>query len=210
MLRQPQAQFRETSPEHCSRSPSGSATGGASGTPQHALLLPDGKPRLLRPRRTDTRPVDRILQRDSRRLPHRAGHFALRTPRGRAIPQHGRGVRRGREHSREIPEDAHPRRPRLLREVLLHPRRHRLRTHTDLHWETRRAGVLGPVVSRGSAADGLKGRRTAHLPYRHRMGKHRCAGRENAPIRGMDHRAARTCRGQRTARDFGEPRRVRA
>ena len=50
----------------------------------------------------------------------------LRAAGGRGLPQHGGRPRRRRLAPRPLPQDAHPRRPALLREVLLHPRRPRL------------------------------------------------------------------------------------
>ena len=49
-----------------------------------------------------------------------------------AKPQHSRSAREGRYHSREIPQDAHPRRPRLLREVLLYAWRPGIQAHPNL------------------------------------------------------------------------------
>ena len=49
---------------------------------------------------------------------------------------------------RPLPQDAHPRRPALLREVLLHARRPRLPRLRHRGRPHRHAGLLGPVVSR--------------------------------------------------------------
>lgn len=71
---------------------------------------------------------------------------SLREARHRPVPQHRGGVRRRRFDRRQVPQDAHPRRPGLLREVLFHPRRPRF--HSDRYFgrPPRRAGVLGPVM----------------------------------------------------------------
>ena len=39
----------------------------------------------------------------------------------------------------------------------------------DFRRQARRAGLLGPVVSRSSPSDGAAGSRNAHLSYRHRL-----------------------------------------
>ncbi len=85
------------------------------------------------------------------------------TPRRRAVPQHRGGLRSRRLDRRQVPQDAHPGRSGLLREVLLHPGRHRLRTDRHLGRPPRRDGVLGPVVSGRRAPDGAGRRRTAAL-----------------------------------------------
>ena len=98
-------------------------TGRAARVAQHALFLPDGGHAPLRPGRTYPRPVHGILLRTGRLAGHRAGHLAVRETRAGTVSQHRRGLRERREHRRQIPQDAHPRRPGLLREILLHPRR---------------------------------------------------------------------------------------
>ena len=60
------------------------------------------------------------------RTRRRDRRVALRAARGRALPQHRRDHRRGRHAAREVPQDAHPGRSALLREVLFHARRPRL------------------------------------------------------------------------------------
>ena len=68
------------------------------------------------------------------------------------VSQHGRRARRRRLVAGHLPQDAHPRRPALLREVLFHAGRPGLpqfRYALRPHW---RAGLLGPVVSRRRAA----------------------------------------------------------
>ena len=56
--------------------------------------------------------------------------------------------------SRHVPEDAHPGRSAVLREVLLHAGRPRLPQLGHPVRPDRRAGLLGPVVSRGRPAHG--------------------------------------------------------
>jgi N-carbamoylputrescine amidase len=74
-----------------------------------------------------------------------------------------------------LPQDAHPGRPGLPREVLLHAGRPRLPSDPDLARQARRAGVLGPVVPRGGAPDGAGRRGPAALPDRDRLGPERHA-----------------------------------
>ena len=57
-------------------------------------------------------------------------------------------VRRRRHPVRHLPQDAHPRRPALLREVLLHPGRSGLPRARHPGGPDRHPGLLGPVVSR--------------------------------------------------------------
>ena len=87
-----------------------------------------------------------------------------------------------------LPQDAHPGRPALLREILLHPGRpgvprlgHGVRAH-------RRARLLGPVVPGGRPPHGAGRRAHPVLPDRHRL----------APLReGGVRRARSTTRGRR-------------
>ena len=71
---------------------------------------------------------------------------------------------------RHLPQDAHPRRSAVLREVLLHARRSRLPRISHRVGARRRAGVLGSVVSRrrrGSRR--CSGARDPLLPDRDRL-----------------------------------------
>ena len=70
---------------------------------------------------------------------------------------------------RQVPEDAHPGRSALLREVLLHPGRPRLPQLGHPLRPDRRAGLLGPVVPRGGAAHRAERRRDPVLPHGHRL-----------------------------------------
>ena len=83
--------------------------------------------------------------------------------------QHRPRLRRRRQPPRPLPETAHPRRPRLPREVLLHPRRrglsglgHRLRPD-------RGGRLLGFVVPGDGAPARARRRRAPALPHRHRQ-----------------------------------------
>ena len=84
----------------------------------------------------------------------RRGHhrLPLRAPRRGPVPQHGGHHRRRRRDRRALPQDAHPRRPALLREVLLHAGRPRLRGGRDALRTRGNVDLLGPVVSRGRSA----------------------------------------------------------
>ncbi len=62
----------------------------------------------------------------AQRNAHGRRRLDLRAPRSRALPQHGRRHRRRRHAPRPLSQDAHSRRPALLREVLLHSRRPRV------------------------------------------------------------------------------------
>ena len=92
-----------------------------AGTVPIAVLLPARRARIVRSGRTDPRPDHRGAGRS------RAGETGVvliaslfRAPRGGHLPQHGRHPRRGWPVARPVPQDAHPRRSALLREVLLH------------------------------------------------------------------------------------------
>jgi N-carbamoylputrescine amidase len=66
---------------------------------------------------------------------------------------------------RALPQEPHPRRPRLHREVLLQPRRHRLSCvgHDARH--DRRGDLLGPVVPGERSLDGAPRRRVADVSH---------------------------------------------
>ena len=89
------------------------------------------------------------------------------------LPQHRRHHRRRRHAPRHLPEDAHPGRPALLREILLHARRPRLSRLADEVRQDRRADLLGPVVSRGRAAHGAAGARRSSSIRRRSAGTRR-------------------------------------
>ena len=101
------------------------------------------------------------------------------------VSQHGGDPRRRRRNRGPLPQDAHPRRSAVFREILLHAGRsgipqfrHALRAH-------RRAGVLGPVVSGGRA--------------------HHGAGRRGHPVLSDGHRLASQPRKRSTARRSSTP-----
>ena len=85
----------------------------------------------------------------------RANHATYNTRRRR---------RRRRRGARHLPQEPHPRRPRLHREVLLQPRRHRLPGLADAARRRRRRHLLGPVVPGVGAVHGAARRRRAVLP----------------------------------------------
>ena len=90
---------------------------------------------------------------------------AVREARGGAVPQHRRHHRRRRGAAGHLSQDAHPRRPALLREVLLHARRHRLPRLEDEerhHRRARSAGTSGFPRARGSPR--CRARRSSSTP----------------------------------------------
>ena len=68
-----------------------------------------------------------------------------------------------------LPEDAHSRRPALLRKILFHARRPRIPSLADALRQNRRADMLGPVVSGSRAAHRLARRANPVLPDCHRL-----------------------------------------
>src|SRR5581483_7043000 len=136
-----------------------------------ALLLPGGGARALRPRGADSGTVERRAVRGREEARRGGRRIALRAPDGGHLPQHG--VRRGRRRhaARALPEDAHPGRPALLREVLLHARRPRVPVIPDALRAGRGARLLGPVVPGGGALDGADRRGGALLPDRDRLAR---------------------------------------
>ena len=126
-----------------------------------ALLLPAGGPGDLRPGRAGARPDHASARRG--RAPARRGHrrSRLRAARPRPLPQQRGRDRRRRADRRALPQDAHPRRPGLLREVLLHAGRPRVSRLRHRRGTDRGAHLLGPVVSGGSAPGGARRRRAS-------------------------------------------------
>ena len=123
-----------------------------------ALLLPERGRRALRAGGADPGPVDGA----PRRWRPRCGVAIVASlfEKRAAGLYHNTAVAIDRTAgSRPLPQDAHPRRSALLREVLLHAGRPRLPLLRARARRSRVAGVLGPVVSRGGAADGAGGRR---------------------------------------------------
>ena len=139
----------------------GARAGAAAGTAQRSVLLPARIGGRVRPGRNHSRPEHRAPGPAGQAARRGAGQLAVREARDRPVPQHRGGVRRRRLDRRQVPQDAHPGRSGLLREVLLHPGRPRLRADRYLGRPPRRDGVLGPVVSGRRAPDGAGRRRTA-------------------------------------------------
>ncbi len=140
-----------------------------AGAVRVAVLLPVRESRLLRAGRTDPRAVDRRLPAVCEEARRGGRGVALRKARRGAVPQHRGGHRRRRLAARHLPQDAHPRRPALLREVLLHARRYRLPRLEDEVRHHRRAHLLGSVVSRSRPAHGARRRGDHLLPHGHRL-----------------------------------------
>ena len=155
------------------------------GTVPLALLLPVRGGAQLRPRRADSRTEQRGPERGRRRAQGRRRRIALRASRRGHLPQHGGGDGRRRTPGRPLPQDAHSRRSALLREILFHPGRPRLHRASHRPCHGRRAGMLGPVVSRGGAA-GRAGRRADRFLSRPRSDgsaakSSRCAAASSRP-----------------------------
>ncbi len=81
------------------------------------------------------------------RTEHRDRRLGVRAPHRRGLSQHGGRHRRRRRAARPLPQDAHPRRPAVFREILLHPRRpglpllrHPLRAHRA-RWSAGTSGI---------------------------------------------------------------------
>ena len=102
------------------------AGGVSAGAVPHPVLLSARGRGALRPGRDDPRPDDRATLEARGRLRRRADRAALRAPRRGAVSQLRGRDRARRDPGGSLPQDAHPRRPSLLREVLLHARRSRL------------------------------------------------------------------------------------
>ena len=96
-------------------------------------------------------PSTEALGKLAARTERRDRRFALRAPRRRPLSQHRRGPRRRRLAAGHLPQDAHSRRSALLRKILFHARRSRLPQFRHALRPHRRAGLLGPVVSRRRA-----------------------------------------------------------
>ncbi len=141
--------------------------------------------------------------------PGRDDRLALREARERALPQHRRRHRRRRFAARHLPQDAHPGRSALLREILFHARRHRLSRLEHPVRQDRRAHLLGPVVSRSGAADRAARARRSSFIRRPSAGTPRkrpgTAPSSTAPGR----RSSAPRRGQRLLCGRGQPHRPR-
>ena len=130
------------------------------------------------PRSTSARSRITNTSRSPRRFPGRAPKRSAKLAKERGVviiaslfekrergplPQHRGDHRRRRHVSRQVPEDAHPGRPALLREVLLHARRPRLPRVADALREDRRLRLLGSMVSRSRAAHRARRRADSFL-----------------------------------------------
>jgi hypothetical protein len=94
------------------------------------VLLPARIRPRIRPGGNDSRPEHRAPRRARETARRRAGQFAVRKARHGPVPQHRGGLRTRRQRRGQVPQDAHSRTIRVLREVLLHARRPRLRTRS--------------------------------------------------------------------------------
>ena len=140
------------------------------------VLLPDGGDVLLRPRGAAS---GAHYGRPLRGRPGRGGRRdrpRLRAPRIGGVPQQRRGDRRGRLGGRCLPEDAHPGRSFVLREVLLHPRGPRFSRVRYPGGKDRNDDLLGPVVPGRGPADGARRGEHPLLPDRDRVAPPREGG----------------------------------
>ena len=128
----------------------------------------------------------------------------------RALPQQRGRHRRRRARGRPLPEDAHPRRPALLREVLLHARRPRLSAPS-----TRPPGRIGTLICwdqwypEGARLTALPGRGRPLLPDRHRLAPAGEGGARRRAARRLADDPARPRHRQRRLRGRRQPRRPR-
>ena len=86
-----------------------------------------------------------------------------------AVSQHGGDARCRWRAARDLPQDAHPGRSAVLREVLFHARRYRVSQLRHAIWADRDARLLGPVVSRRRAAVEPRRGERAFLSDRNRL-----------------------------------------
>ena len=128
---------------------------------------------------------------------------------GGRLSQHRRDHRRRRHLSRHVPQDAHSRRPALLREVLFHAGRSRFSRLEHALRPHRRAHLLGPMVSRGRAAHRDARRANSLLSDRHRLASERAGKIRRGASLLVGNDPARARRGQRLLRRRDEPRRPR-
>ena len=128
-------------------------------------------------------PIDDQTCRGCTREPGRDRCFVVRASCARALPQHGRHARAGRQHHQRLSQDAHSRRSALLREVLFHAGRSWIQGRRYGFRTGRNACLLGPVVSRRSAADCAARSRSAVLSRRRSAGIRR--RRRNSARRSM-------------------------
>ena len=122
------------------------------------------RPAPLRPRAPRRGPPHRrALPGPVPRARRRRPGELLRARRARLL-QLRRRRRRRRLGARHLPQEPHPRRPRLPREVLLQPGNTGFRVWDDAHGAHRRRHLLGPVVPGVRPRHGAAGRRAPPLP----------------------------------------------
>ncbi len=133
----------------------------------------------------------------------------VRAARRGRLSQHRRGDWNQWRHRRPLSQDAHPRRPAVFREVLLHAGRSRLRQFRHCLRPPRRPGLLGPVVSGSGAPFEPRRREYSFLSHRHRL----ASGGKRAVRRGavgcLANHPALACHRQRDLRCGRESRRLR-
>src|SRR5262249_43565557 len=89
--------------------------------------------------------------------------------------QYCRNYRHGRQIARQVPEDAHSGRSALSREILFRPRRPWISIVENAARQNRGLRLLGPMVSRSSAANGVARRRNHFLSDSNRLAPERKA-----------------------------------
>ncbi|CAA9389791.1 MAG: N-carbamoylputrescine amidase / Aliphatic amidase AmiE, partial [uncultured Quadrisphaera sp.] len=186
------------------RPAAGRGAGGAGdllpGAVLRPVLLPGAGRRVLRLRRVRARPHHRALRGAGRRARHGRGAPGLRAGAAGRPLQHGRGDRRRRHLPRQVPQEPHPARERVLGEVLLPPRepgvprlRHRRGPGRGLH--LLRPPLPGGLARAGPERRGDRVQPLGHLPRA-----------EQLPVEA---RADRRGRGQRVLRGHHQPGRGR-
>ena len=176
-----------------------------------AVLLPRGGRGDLRPGRADSGAVDGGARGRRRERPAWSiVALAVRAARGGPVPQHGGRARRRRRDRGPLPQDAHPGRPALLREVLLHAGRpgfpglrHAVRADRR-RWSAGTSGIRKARGSRRCAGATVLFYPTAIGWHPHEKAEYGAAQRDawRTIQRGARHR-------QRHLRGGGEPRRLR-
>src|SRR2546422_6027477 len=175
-----------------------------------ALFRSGGGRRAVRPRRARARAEHGGAGKGRQAGGGSRDRAPVRAARAGTVPQHRGGDRRGRPPRRLVPQDAHPRRPRLLREVLLRARRPRVSHVRHAGGADRDAGLLGPVVPGGRATHGAAGRPHPFLSHGDRLAPARAAAARRPAARCLAHDPAVSRDRERSLRRRGEPRRARA
>src|ERR1017187_6174410 len=140
-----------------------------AGTLPFAVLLPGGKRGPLRPGRTCAGADQRELFAAGPRALGGHRRVGLRAANRGGVSQYRAGPGCGWRAARDIPEDAHSRRPPLLREILFHTRGSGLSLLRYAVCPGGRVGLLGPVVSRSGPDSGPGGGAGAVLSHGHRV-----------------------------------------